>query len=59
MSDPFGVYTYQAAQIQAQKHLSRGLPMLANYTWEKDHHQCDSEYPLAIELETGMALRSF
>jgi hypothetical protein len=46
MSDPFGVYTYQAAQIQAQKHLSAGLTMLANYTWEKTITNADSEYPL-------------
>jgi hypothetical protein len=46
MSDPFGVYTYEAAQIQVQKRLSAGLTMLMNYTWEKTLTNADSEYPL-------------
>jgi len=46
MSDPFGVYTYEAAQVQAQKRISAGLTMLLNYTWEKTLTNADSEYPL-------------
>ena len=46
MSDPFGVYTYHAAQIQAQKRISAGLTMLLNYTWSKTLTNADAEYPL-------------
>lgn len=45
MSDPFGVYTYHALQVQMQKHLSAGLTLLANYTWSKTLTNADSEYP--------------
>jgi Carboxypeptidase regulatory-like domain len=46
MSDPFGNYTYEALQVQMQKHMSAGLTVLANYTWEKTLTNADSEYPL-------------
>lgn len=45
MSDPFGVYTYHALQVSAQKRLSGGLTLLANYTWSKTLTNADSEYP--------------
>jgi hypothetical protein len=45
MSDPFGVYTYHAMQVQAQKRISAGLTLLANYTWSKTITNADSEYP--------------
>jgi hypothetical protein len=45
MSDPFGVYTYEALQVQVQKRLSAGLALLANYTWSKTLTNADSEYP--------------
>jgi hypothetical protein len=45
MSDPFGVYTYNALQVQAQKHISHGITLLANYTWSKTLTNADSEYP--------------
>jgi hypothetical protein len=46
MSDPFGSYSYEAAQVQAQKRISAGLTMLVNYTWEKTLTNADAEYPL-------------
>ena len=45
MADPFGVYTYNAMQVQAQKRISAGLTLLANYTWSKSITNADSEYP--------------
>jgi len=45
MSDPFGVYTYNALQVQAQKRVSAGLTLLANYSWSKTLTNADSEYP--------------
>jgi len=45
MSDPFGVYTYNALQVQAQKRISAGLTLLANYSWSKTLTNADSEYP--------------
>ncbi|MEO8736525.1 MAG: TonB-dependent receptor, partial [Edaphobacter sp.] len=45
MSDPFGVYTYEALQVQAQKRVSAGLALLANFTWSKTLTNADSEYP--------------
>lgn len=45
MSDPFGVYTYHALQVQMQKRISAGLTLLANYTWSKTLTNADSEYP--------------
>jgi len=45
MGDPFGVYTYHAMQISAQKRISAGLTLLANYTWSKTITNADSEYP--------------
>jgi hypothetical protein len=45
MSDPFGVYTYHAMQVSAQKRISAGFTLLANYTWSKTLTNADSEYP--------------
>jgi len=45
MSDPFGVYTYEALQVQAQKRISQGFTLLVNYTWSKTLTNADSEYP--------------
>ena len=45
MSDPFGVYTYHALQVRAEKRFSAGLTLLANYTWSKTLTNADSEYP--------------
>jgi hypothetical protein len=45
MSDPFGVYTYNAMQVKAEKRISAGLTLLANYTWSKTLTNADSEYP--------------
>jgi hypothetical protein len=45
MSMPFGVYTYEALQVQTQKRISAGLTMLVNYTWSKTLTNADSEYP--------------
>jgi hypothetical protein len=45
MSDPFGVYTYHALQVSAEKRISAGLTLLANYTWSKTLTNADSEYP--------------
>jgi hypothetical protein len=45
MSDPFGVYTYNALQVRAEKRISAGLTLLANYTWSKTLTNADSEYP--------------
>lgn len=45
MSMPFGVYTYEGLQVQAQKRVSAGLTMLVNYTWSKTLTNADSEYP--------------
>lgn len=45
MADPFGVYTYHALQVSAQKRISAGLTLLANYTWSKTLTNADSEYP--------------
>ena len=45
MSDPFGVYTYHALQVQMQKRISQGLTVLANYTWSKTLTNADAEYP--------------
>ena len=45
MSDPFGVYTYNALQVQMQKRISAGFTVLANYTWSKTLTNADSEYP--------------
>ena len=45
MADPFGSYTYHAMQVQAQKRLSQGFTLLANYTWSKTLTNADSEYP--------------
>jgi hypothetical protein len=45
MSMPFGVYTYHALQVQAQKRISQGLTVLTNYTWSKTLTNADSELP--------------
>ena len=45
MSDPFGVYTYHALQVRAEKRISAGLTVLASYTWSKTLTNADSEYP--------------
>jgi len=45
MDDPFGDYTYHALQIQANKRISAGLTVLANYSWSKNITNADSEYP--------------
>jgi hypothetical protein len=45
MADPFGDYTYEAAQVQLQKRISQGLTLLANYAWQKTLTNADSEYP--------------
>jgi hypothetical protein len=45
MADPFGVYTYEAAQVRAQKRISAGFTLLANYTWSKTLTNADAEYP--------------
>lgn len=45
MSDPFGFYTYNGLQVKAQKRLSRGLTVLASYTWSKTITNADAEYP--------------
>ncbi len=45
MSDPFGVYTYHALQVQMQKRISQGLTLLVNYAWEKTLTNADAEYP--------------
>jgi hypothetical protein len=47
MSMPFGVYTYEAAQVQAQKRISAGLTVLVNYAWQKTLTNADGEYPSA------------
>jgi hypothetical protein len=45
MGDPFGVYTYHALQVRAEKRISAGLTLLANYTWSKTLTNADAEYP--------------
>lgn len=45
MANPFGVYTYHALQVRAEKRISAGLTLLANYTWSKTLTNADSEYP--------------
>ena len=45
MADPFGDYTYEAAQVQIQKQISHGLTLLVNYVWEKTLTNADAEYP--------------
>jgi hypothetical protein len=45
MADPFGVYTYEAAQVQMQKRMSQGFTLLVNYAWEKTLTNADAEYP--------------
>ena len=62
MSDPFGVYTYNALQVQLQKRYSQGLTILANYTWSKNITNGDSEYPLQAAWEgngTSGALNTY
>jgi hypothetical protein len=62
MSDPFGVYTYNALQVQVQKRYSQGLTILANYTWSKNITNADSEYPLQAAWEgngTSGALNTY
>jgi hypothetical protein len=62
MSDPFGVYTYEALQVQAQKRISSGLALLANYTWSKTITNADSEYPTQSAWEgngTSGALNTY
>lgn len=62
MSDPFGVYTYNALQVQIQKRYSQGLTILANYTWSKNITNADSEYPLQAAWEgngTSGALNTY
>jgi hypothetical protein len=43
MSDPFGVYTYHALQVSAEKRISGGLTLLTNYTWSKNLTNADAE----------------
>jgi hypothetical protein len=62
MSDPFGVYTYNALQVSVQKRYSQGLTLLANYTWSKNITNADSEYPLQAAWEgngTSGALNTY
>lgn len=49
MSDPFGVYSYNALQVQVQKRYSQGLTVLASYTWSKTITNADSAYPYQSE----------
>lgn len=50
-SNPFGVYTYHAMQMQLQKRYSAGLTVLASFTWSKNLTNSDSEYPLQSAWE--------
>jgi hypothetical protein len=50
MSDPFGVYTYHAMQVQAQKRISAGLTARQLHLVE-DPHQCRLGVPGAGQLE--------
>jgi hypothetical protein len=62
MSDPFGVYTFNALQVQMQKRVSYGLTVLANYSWSKNITNADSEYPEQAEWEgngTSGALNTY
>jgi hypothetical protein len=62
MSDPFGVYTFNALQVQVTKPLSHGLTLLANYSWSKNITNGDSEYPAQAEWEgngTSGALNTY
>lgn len=62
MSDPFGVYTFNALQVQVTKRLSYGLTVLANYSWSKNITNADSEYPEQAEWEgngTSGALNTY
>ena len=62
MSDPFGVYTFNALQVQVTKRVSYGLTILANYSWSKNITNADSEYPEQAEWEgngTSGALNTY
>ncbi len=62
MSDPFGVYTFNALQVQVTKRLSYGLTILANYSWSRNITNADSEYPAQAEWEgngTSGALNTY
>ena len=43
-ANPWGDYTYSAAQIQLNKRFGSGLSVLANYTWSKNLTDADSDY---------------
>ena len=62
MSDPFGVYTFNALQVQVTKRLSYGMTLLANYSWSRNITNADSEYPAQAEWEgngTSGALNTY
>ena len=43
-ANPWGNYTYNAAQVQITKRYGAGLTILANYTWSKNLTDADSDY---------------
>ena len=43
--NPYGVYTYNALQVQFTKRFSQGLTVLANYAWSKALTNADADYP--------------
>lgn len=62
MANPFGVYTYNALQVQVTKRLSYGLTLLANYSWSRNITNADSEYPAQAQWEgngTSGALNTY
>jgi Carboxypeptidase regulatory-like domain/TonB dependent receptor-like, beta-barrel len=43
-ANPWGNFTYNAAQIQINKRFGSGLSVLSNYTWSKNITDSDSDY---------------
>jgi Carboxypeptidase regulatory-like domain/TonB dependent receptor len=43
-ANPWGNFTYEAAQIQLNKRFGSGLSVLSNYTWSKNLTDSDSDY---------------
>jgi Carboxypeptidase regulatory-like domain/TonB dependent receptor len=52
-ANPWGNFTYNAAQIQLNKRFGSGLSVLSNYTWSKSIGNADADYAVQSAWNGG------
>jgi hypothetical protein len=52
-ANPWGNFTYNAAQIQINKRFGSGLSVLSNYTWSKNITDADADYAVQSAWNGG------